>query len=402
MTITNIPNGHVTMPKGFLAGATSAGIKQRVGALDLCLLLSERDATAVGVFTRNEVKGAPVVLSAEHVADGKLRAIVANSGNANALNGPDGSRDAKEMAQLAATQLGLAPTEVAVCSTGVTGVKLPIEKVRSFLPTIAVSADGGPSLADAIMTTDTRPKSIAVSVNTGNGAYMVAGCAKGSGMIHPNMGTMFCFVTTDADVELEFLRSLQREVADETLNMVSVDGDTSCSDTFLVLANGAAGLPRIEAGTPDAEEFRQALLTVCTHLARELARDGEGARHLIEIAVTGAATVQDARLIARTVSTSPLVKTAIAGLDPNWGRILVAAGRAGAPLEEARVSMRLQGELIYDRGKALPFDEAAMSKRLEEPEVRIGIDLGLGDANATAWGCDLTADYVHINADYRT
>ena len=402
MTITKIPDGHVTLPKGFLAGAVSAGIKTRVGALDLCLLLSERDCAAAGVFTRNEVKGAPVVLSAEHVADGRLRAIVANSGCSNSLNGPGGYEDATEMAQLAASQLGLAVTEVAVCSTGVTGVRMPMEKVRSHLPTVAVSAEGGPSLAEAIMTTDTRPKSVAVSAVTGGGSYTVAGCAKGSGMIHPNMGTMFCFVTTDAEVEIEYLRALQREVADQTLNMVSVDGDTSCSDTFLVLANGAAGLPRIEAGTADAEEFRQALLTVCTHLSRELARDGEGAKHLIEIAVSGATSLEDARLVARTVSTSPLVKTAVAGFDPNWGRILVAAGRAGAALEESRTSMRLQGELIYDRGKALPFDEAAMSKRLEEEEVRIELDLGLGSAQATAWGCDLTADYVHINADYRT
>lgn len=402
MTITKIPDGHVTLPKGFLAGAVSAGIKTRVGALDLCILLSERDCTAAGVFTRNLVKGAPVILSAEHVADGKLRAIVANSGCSNSLNGPGGYEDATEMAQLAASQMGLPASEVAVCSTGVTGVRMPMEKVRSFLPAVAVSADGGPSLAEAIMTTDTHPKSVAVAVTTSGGSYTVGGCAKGSGMIHPNMGTMFCFVTTDADLELEFLRSLQQEVADETLNMVSVDGDTSCSDTFLVLANGAAALPRIEAGTPDAEEFKQALLAVCTHLSRELARDGEGAKHLIEIAVTGAVSLQDARLVASTVSTSPLVKTAVAGFDPNWGRILVAAGRAGAALEESRVSMRLQGELIYDRGKALPFDEAAMSKRLEKEEVRIDIDLGLGSASATAWGCDLTTDYVHINADYRT
>jgi glutamate N-acetyltransferase/amino-acid N-acetyltransferase len=402
MTITTIPDGHVTLPRGFLAGAVSAGIKTHVGALDLCMLLSERDCAAAGVFTRNLVKGAPVVLSAEHVADGRLRAIVANSGCSNSLNGPGGYEDATEMAQLAATQLGLAATEVAVCSTGVTGVRMPMEKVRSFLPSIAVSADGGPALAEAIMTTDTRAKSVAVSVTTGNGAYTVAGCAKGSGMIHPNMGTMFCFVTTDADVELGYLRSLQQEVADETLNMVSVDGDTSCSDTYLVLCNGAAELPRIEAGTPEADEFRQALLAVTRHLSRELARDGEGAKHLIEIEVTGATTLEDARLVARTVSTSPLVKTAVAGFDPNWGRILVAAGRAGAPLVESKVSMRLQGELIYDRGAALAFDEAAMSKRLEEEEVRVEMDLGLGGARATAWGCDLTTDYVHINADYRT
>jgi glutamate N-acetyltransferase/amino-acid N-acetyltransferase len=402
MTITKVEGGHVTLPKGFMAGAVSAGIKKREGALDLCLLYSERECAAAGMFTRNLVKGAPVILSAEHVADGTLRAIVANSGNANALNGDGGYADATEMAELAAKQLGVAQTDVAVCSTGVTGVKLPIEKVRAGLPRITLDASGGPGLAEAIMTTDTHPKSVAVRVETPAGAYTVAGCSKGSGMIHPNMGTMFTFVTTDAEVELGLLRSLQREVADETLNMVSVDGDTSCSDTFLVLANGAAGLPRMEAGTPQASEFREALSAVCTHLARELARDGEGAQHLIEIAVRGAKSVEDARQVARTVSTSPLVKTAITGFDPNWGRILVAAGRAGAALEESRTSMWLQGELIFDRGKAVNFDEAAMSKRLEEDEVRIELDLGLGSASATAWGCDLTTDYVHINADYRT
>jgi glutamate N-acetyltransferase/amino-acid N-acetyltransferase len=402
MTITKIEGGHVTLPKGFTAGATSAGIKKRQGALDLCLLYSERDCAAVGMFTRNLVKGAPVILSAEHVADGKLRAIVANSGNANALNGDGGYADATEMAELAAAQLGIAKTDVAVCSTGVTGVKLPIEKVRAGLPSVTLSETGGPLLAEAIMTTDTRPKSVAVRVESAGGSYTVAGCSKGSGMIHPNMGTMFTFVTTDADVELGLLRTLQREVADETLNMVSVDGDTSCSDTFLVLANGAAGLPRIEGGAPQAGEFREALTAVCTHLARELARDGEGAQHLIEIAVTGAKSVEDARLVARTVSTSPLVKTAIAGFDPNWGRILVAAGRAGAALEESKTSMRLQGELLFDRGKALEFDEESMSKALEAEEVRIELDLGLGSGAATAWGCDLTTDYVHINADYRT
>jgi glutamate N-acetyltransferase / amino-acid N-acetyltransferase len=402
MTIETIQNGHVTMPKGFLAGAVSAGIKTRAGALDLCLLYSERECTAAGMFTQNLVKGAPVVLTAQNVSDGKLRAIVANSGNSNSLNGPGGMEDARQMVAMAASTLGLNNQDVAVCSTGITGVRMPMAKVRTHLPTVSISAEGGHDLAEAIMTTDTRPKQIAVSVSTANGSYSVAGCSKGSGMIHPNMATMFTFVTTDAVVELECLRGLQREVAGKTLNMISVDGDTSCSDTFLVLANGAAGLPRIESGTPEAQEFQEALLTVCTHLARELARDGEGARHLIEVAVTGATTLEGARAVARTVSTSPLVKTAVAGYDPNWGRILVAAGRAGAPLEEAKVSMSLQGELIFQRGLALPFDEPAMSKKLESEEVKIEIDLGLGEASATAWGCDLTTDYVHINADYRT
>jgi glutamate N-acetyltransferase / amino-acid N-acetyltransferase len=402
MTIETIPGGHVTMPKGFLAGAVSAGIKARAGALDLGLLYSERECTAAGMFTQNLVKGAPVLLTAQHVSDGKLRAIVANSGNSNSLNGPGGMQDAQEMADMAASTLGLQTQDVAVCSTGVTGVRMPMAKVRTYLPAISLSADGGHDLAEAIMTTDTRPKQIAVTVTTASGSYTIAGCSKGSGMIHPNMATMFTFVTTDADVDLECLRSLQREIAGKTLNMISVDGDTSCSDTFLLLANGAAGLPRIESGSADADEFQKALLTVCTHLARELARDGEGANHLIEVVVTGAASLHGARAVARTISTSPLVKTAIAGYDPNWGRILVAAGRAGAPLEEAEVSMSLQGELIFQRGLALPFDEPAMSKKLESEEVRIEIDLGLGEASATAWGCDLTTDYVHINADYRT
>jgi glutamate N-acetyltransferase/amino-acid N-acetyltransferase len=405
MTIEVIENGHVTVPKGFRAGAVCAGIYAsgaKKGALDLCLLVSERDCATAGVFTRNLVKGAPVILSAEHLAAGRVRAIVANSGCANALNGPGGYADAKEMAALAAKHLALAPEEFAVCSTGVTGVRMPMEKIRAGIPKIAMSDAAGHDVALAIMTTDTRPKEIAVRVSGPAGSYGVAACAKGSGMIHPDMATMFTFVTTDAAVAPDLLRRLQGEVADETLNMMSVDGDTSCSDTFLVLANGAAGLPRIEAGTPAAAELRQALLTVCTHMARELARDGEGASRLMEVVVTGAASKEDARRVVRTITTSPLVKTAVAGCDPNWGRVLVAAGRAGAKLEEAKTSLRLQGELLLERGASQPFDEKAVSKKLDADEVRIELDLGIGDGAASGWGCDLTTGYVHINADYRT
>lgn len=402
MTIESIAGGHLTTPQGFRAGAVCAGMYAsgaKAGALDLALLVSDRPCAAGGLFTANLVQGAPVVLSRERVAGGRVRAVVANSGCANALNGEGGYADAREMAALAAKHLGLAEEEVAVASTGVTGVPLPMAKVRAGIPRIALSQDGGPEFARAIMTTDTRPKECAVSVG---GRYAVGGCAKGSGMIHPDMATMLAFVTTDAAVEPSFLRAVQKEVADETLNMVSVDGDTSCSDSFLLLANGAAGGGRIEAGTPAADDFRRALLAVCTHLARELARDGEGARRLMEVTVRGAASRDDARRVARTITTSPLVKTALAGCDPNWGRILVAAGRAGARLVEAKTTLRLQGELLYARGRGLPFDERAVSAKLDAPEVRIELDLGLGDGAATAWGCDLTVDYVHINADYRT
>jgi glutamate N-acetyltransferase/amino-acid N-acetyltransferase len=277
-----------------------------------------------------------------------------------------------------------------------------MDKIRAGIPLVAVTRDGGPAFARAIMTTDTRAKETAVRVTTPAGSYLIGGCCKGSGTIHPNMATMLAYVTTDAAVDEAYLRKVQREVADETINMVSVDGDTSCSDTFMLLANGAAGLTAIHEGTPEAEEFRAALRAVCTHLARELARDGEGAQRLIEVVVSNAATSEDAKAIARTITTSPLVKTAVAGCDPNWGRILVAAGRAGGRLEEPKTSMRLQGELLLERGVAQPFDEAAVSAKLEAAEVRIELDLGLGSAAATAWGCDLTTDYVHINADYRT
>jgi len=405
MLIEPIPNGNVTTPQGFRAGAVCAGMYAgglKAGALDLALLVSDRECSAGGVFTRNLVKGAPVVVCRERLAQGRLRAVVANSGNSNSLNGPGGYRDATEMTELAASHLGLAPEEVAVSSTGVTGVAMPMEKVRAGLPRIGVDRDGGSAFAHAIMTTDTYGKECAFAVRDEAGVYYVGGCAKGSGMIHPDMATMLAYVTTDAAVERGLLQRLTAEVADETLNMLSVDGDTSCSDTLLVFANGAAGGPRVEAGSARAEAFRDALRAVCLQLTRLLARDGEGAGRMIEVEVHGAVSLADARRVARTITTSPLVKTAVAGADPNWGRILVAAGRAGAALEEAKTSMRLQGELLLDRGTAQPFDEETLHQKLAADEVRIELDLGLGDAVARAWGCDLTTEYVHINADYRT
>lgn len=401
--IQPIADGHLTTPKGFLAGAVSAGIKTTPGALDLALLYSEHACATAGIFTTNLVKGAPVVLSQKRVAGGSVRAVVVNSGCSNALNGPGGYEDATEMTRLAAEHLGISEEEVAVASTGVTGVRLPMSKIRSSIGSVVLTHNGGQAFARAIMTTDTRPKEYAATVkDPRGGAYSIGGCAKGSGMIHINMATMLCYVTTDAAVESGLLAELTREVADLSLNMVTVDGDMSCSDTLLVFANGAAGLPPIARGTPEADRFREGLLAVCTHIARELARDGEGASRLLQVEVTGAASTGDARLMAKTIALSSLVKTAVAGADPNWGRIMVAAGRSGAAIEEAKARLRLQGELVFDRGQGREFSEAEMRSRLEAEEVTISLDLGLGDGAATAWGCDMTADYVHINADYRT
>src|SRR5688572_6237317 len=403
MDIEVIEGGHVTSPQGFSAGAVAAGIKKRAGALDLGLLVSDRPASAAGVFTQNLVRSAPVQVSEKRAHSGRLQGVVVNSGNANAPFDQKGIDDAEAMAGLAARHAGFDEQLMAVASTGVTGVYLPLDKVAAGIPRIELSSDGGPDFALSIMTTATKPKAYALAMKEGGQTlFTVGGCAKGSGMIHPNMATMLSYITTDANVDAPFLQELTRETAEATYNMMTVDGDTSCSDTLLVFANGAAGGPAITKGSSLAEALRAALLAVGMELSRMLARDGEGASHLITVEVVNGPTLAHARNVARTVALSSLVKTAVTGNDPNWGRILVAAGRSGSPVEVAKTSVRLQDVLIFDTGKVIAFDDAGTSKLMEEDEVRIQIDLGLGTYNATAWGCDLTTDYVHINADYRT
>lgn len=406
MTIETIEGGHVTTPQGFLAGAVSAGMYAsgpKHGGLDLGILCSDRECTSGGVLTRNTVRSAPVYVNETRFPAGRIRGVITNSGNANAPFGDAGIAEATEMAALGAAQAGAPAEDFAVCSTGVTGVLIPLEKIRAGVPRIQLSREGGPDFATAIMTTDTVSKQTAVAVKDGGRVlYTIGGCCKGSGMIHPNMATMLAYVTTDANVERSFMLQVVREVADATFNMVTVDGDTSCSDTLLAMANGAAGGDPIHAGTPEGEQFRAALTEVCTRLSRKLARDGEGATHLLTVAVQGAATLSDARDVAKTVALSSLVKTAVAGNDPNWGRILVAAGRSGVAVAPAKTSVTLQDVPLFDRGIVLAFDESVVHERMKQDEVVIAIDLGVGDAAATAWGCDLTTDYVHINADYRT
>lgn len=399
---TRVEGGSITTPRGFRAGAVYAGIKTPgPGKLDVALLAADVPCAAAAMFTRNTVKGAPVIVSREHVADGRLRAIVVNAGISNVAMGATGIANAREMCDLAAAKLGIEAGDVLVGSTGVIGQPLPMDKVRAGIAGIELREDGGHDFARAIMTTDTRPKTLALRFTCNGRDYAIGAVAKGSGMIHPDMATMFCFLTTDAPVEPAFLREALVAAVDESLNMISVDNDTSTSDTTAVLASGAAGGETIGRGHGCAPAFAAALREACVETARMLAGDGEGAEKLIEVRVEGAATRDDARAAARTVSASPLVKTAVHGSDPNWGRILMAAGRSGAriDLERARVWL---GDVAVFAGAPLSYDEAAASDALRGEEVVLHLDLGAGDARATAWGCDMTPEYVHINSDYTT
>ena len=400
--VTVIEGGSATTPRGFVAGAVYAGIKTAgKGKLDLGILASDRPASAAAMFTRNNVKGAAVVVSQGHVRNGSARGVVVNAGISNVANGAPGMRDAKEMCRLAAAALGVNDAELLVGSTGVIGHPLPMDRIRAGVPKIRLSAGGGPAFARAIMTTDTHPKTMAVRFRAAGREYRLGAVAKGVGMIHPDMATMFCFLTTDAAVEQRYLRGALKSAVDDSLNMISVDGDTSTSDTTAIFANGAAGGPEIGATHAGAAAFERALCYVCTAMAKMLARDGEGAEKLIEVRIEGAASERQARAAARTVTASPLVKTAVHGADPNWGRLMMAVGRSGARIDLARARAWL-GDIMVYRGRPLPFDERAASDLLRNEEVLLRVDLGAGDASATAWGCDLTPEYVHINSDYTT
>ena len=394
-----VSSGGVTTPRGFTAGATCAGIKKK-DVPDLCLLISEVPCAAAGLLTQNRVKAAPVIYCQQRLQAGKAQAIVVNSGCANACTGEPGLADAVEMAALAAGLIGASPDDVLVASTGVIGDRLPMERLRAGMGRIHLSPDGGGELARAIMTTDTVPKEIAVSMG-GNGT-VIGGAAKGSGMIHPNMATMLGFLTTDANVEPGFLKTALRQAADVSFNMTSIDGDTSTNDTLLLLANGLAGNDLITGGSGEAAAFQEALNRVCIHLAREIARDGEGATRLIEVTVNGALSLNEARQAARTIVSSPLVKTAVHGCDPNWGRVLAAAGRSGVELVEGKIDLDIGGIRLLEAGRALAFEKKEVAAALDKEEVTIVLNLNLGNGTATAWGCDLSAEYVDINSKYTT
>ena len=394
-----IPSGSVTSPEGFSAGATGAGIKEK-DSLDIAILSSKVPCVTAGLFTTNRIKAAPVVLSRQRLKNGKAVAVVVNSGCANACTGEQGRKDSAEMAELAAEVIGVPPEEVLVASTGVIGEPMPMARVRAAMDQITLSRDGGHKLARAIMTTDTVPKEAAVKID-GSGS-IIGGVAKGSGMIHPDLATMLCFITTDASVELDFLRAALRQAADISFNMVSVDGDTSPNDMILIMANGLAGSEPIQQSSRQAEAFQRALNQLCIHLAKSIARDGEGATKLIEVVVNGAPDEADARVAARTIASSPLVKSAIHGSDPNWGRVVVAAGRSGVDVVEAKIDLYIGGICLVKAGHPLPFNKKEVVKILDENEVSIVLNLNLRRATATAWGCDLSEEYVTINSQYTT
>jgi len=396
-----IPEGTVTSPKGFRAGATFAGIKKDAEhSLDLGILFSEAPCVAAALFTTNKIRAAPVVLSQERLQSGRAVAVVVNSGCANAVTGEAGLRDAVEMADLAARGIGVSPEDVLVASTGVIGQELPMKLIRASIGQIILSPEGGHSLVKAMMTTDTVPKEVAV--RAGDSGFIIGGVAKGSGMIHPNLATMLCFLTTDAAVGLAFLKLALRKAVDISFNMVSVDGDTSTNDMVLVMANGLAGNEPISQGSRQAGVFQQALDQVCIYLAKSIARDGEGASKLIEVTVSGARNVAEARRAARTIVGSSLVKAAVYGNDPNWGRIVAAVGRSGVEVVESKIDLSLGDVDVVKGGRPLPFDKQSLASVLKGNEVSIGLNLNLGAASATAWGCDLSEEYVIINSKYTT
>src|SRR5436305_5397336 len=395
------------LPLGFRFAATACGLK-KTGALDLAILSSDVPASAAAVFTQNLVVAAPVLISKEHLraSKGRMRGVVVNAGNANCATGEAGHAAALLTVAEAAKRLGCATQELFICSTGVIGVPLPLEKILRALPVVArfrrPSARSFAETSLAICTTDTRPKTAAASFKMAGKRIHFVGCAKGAGMIHPNMATMLAFVTTDAAIAPSLLQKTLREVAGRTFNAISVDGDTSTNDTLLVLANGEAGAPSIKAGTSAHRAFAAALEDVCRSLALQIVADGEGAQRVIEIEVRGAKTEAAARRIAETIATSPLVKTAFAGGDPNWGRIFAAAGRSGVSFDVSRVDIKMAGIPVLRRGQPVHFNERAASNRLLSEHVQLVVDLHAGQAKARYWTCDFTAEYVRIDASYRT
>ncbi|MFH0847853.1 MAG: bifunctional glutamate N-acetyltransferase/amino-acid acetyltransferase ArgJ [Chloroflexota bacterium] len=401
--ISFVRGGSVSSPEGFKAGAVYAGLKtEGEDKLDLGILYSEAPCAAAGVFTTLRVRAATIVLCQERIKRGKAQAVFINAGVANAFTGAQGLKNAREMAVLAGRNLGITPEDVLVASTGVTGVQLPMAKIRAGVSRIKLSEDDGHTLARAMMTTDRVPKETAVRVRDGELDFTIGGVTKGSGMIHPNLATMLCFIATDASVEPGFLQKALRESADKSFNMITVDGDTSPNDALLLLANGLAGNKPITVRSAKAKVFREALDKVCITLAKKMAADGEGATKLIEVNVTGAANIIEGRAVARTIAGSSLVKTAIYGNDPNWGRIIAAAGRAGVAIQEEKLDLEIGGIPIMKRGKILPFERNEAVKVLRKKEVVINLNVNMGKTAATAWGCDMTEEYVKVNSYYTT
>src|ERR1700720_1584569 len=394
------------IPRGFSFSSAGCGLKK--SGLDLGLLVSETPAVAAAMFTTNGVQAAPVRLSQMHLrrSRGKMRAVVVNSGNANCCTGSDGYSASEATSRKVARELALDPSQVLVCSTGVIGLPMRVEKILKAVPALVRTRTGEPEafsqFTRAIMTTDTRPKWAAANRSISGKAVRILGCCKGAGMIQPNMATMLAFLATDAAISPAMLSRALRSVVADTFNAITVDGDTSTNDTVAILANGESGARRIARDGADFKKFRGALEIVCRTLALQIFEEGEGAQRVIEIEVRGAPSDRAAGQIARTIANSPLVKTALAGADPNWGRILAAPGRAGVSFDFEPVDISLAGILVCRRGGEHPFSERVTHKKMLAKYVPIVVEMHSGKGNARVWTCDFTGEYVNINASYRT
>lgn len=404
--------GGVCAAKGFRANGIQCGLVHEGAALtskknDLALIVADKECTAAAVYTTNKVKGAPILVTKEHIKDGKAKAVIVNSVNANTCN-PDGVEKANKMCELAAAELGISPDDVIVASTGVIGQVLPIEPIANGMKELVegLSYEGNPAALEAIMTTDTKQKEIAVEFEMGGKICTMGGMLKGSGMIHPNMATTLTFITTDADISAELLQRALSDNVKVTLNMASVDGDTSTNDMVCVMASGTAGNKPVVHEDEDYEIFANALYNIMMNLARMMARDGEGATKLIECSVSGADSEKTAQIVAKSVICSSLFKAAMFGEDANWGRILCAVGYADADFDINKVAVKIgSAKGVVDvcrNGAGIEFSEEKAKEILTEEEIKIIISLGEGGASAVAWGCDLTYDYVKINGDYRS
>ncbi|WP_414576953.1 bifunctional ornithine acetyltransferase/N-acetylglutamate synthase [Anabaena sp. CCY 9402-a] len=405
--------GGVTAPKGYRAAGITAGLKPS-GLPDLALIVSDVEAIAAGVFTTSQVRAACVDYCRQHLQSKAIaRAILCNAGQANAATGSQGVLDAQESAELLAKELNITPELILLASTGVIGQRMKMDALRGGIPKLvaALSETGSDTAAGAIITTDLVPKSIALETTIGERSVRIGGIAKGSGMIHPNMATMLAFVTCDAAVSPHLWQEMLSRAADRSFNSITVDGDTSTNDSLIALANGESRTPAITEMGAEAEKLEAMLTAVCQHLAKAIARDGEGATCLVEVQVTGAHDELSARQIAKTIAGSSLVKSAIFGRDPNWGRIAAAAGRADVPFEQENLQIKLGDFLLFENGQPQPFDRAAASAYLKqaaagaylkEDTVLISVSVGNGHGSGKAWGCDLSYDYVKINAEYTT
>ena len=403
-------DGGVCAAQGFRAAGIHVGVKTHAAwKKDVALIVSDVECAAAGVFTKNVVKSAPIHVTRAHLADGKARAVIANSGNANAC-APQGEENAEKMCVAAAKAIGCAPEDMVVASTGVIGQTLNVSVIEEGMPALydalAASDEASDAAAHAIMTTDTVKKEVAVETVIGGKTVRMGGIAKGSGMIHPNMGTMLCFLTTDCAISPEMIKTALLETVNVSFNRISVDGDTSTNDTCCVLANGLAGNAPITEKGEDYDAFLEALQALCVTLAKKMASDGEGARHLVTCTVSGAKEEAQAETIAKSVISSTLTKAAIFGADANWGRVLCAMGYSGADFDPETVDVSFAsaaGEIaVCEKGRGLPFDEDLAKKILTEHDVEILVDLHSGSAQCTCWGCDITYDYIKINGDYRT